>query len=392
MTKALRLAYSCHDSFPSPDTNTQQIFWTVLEVARLGVRVDLMIPSTEPPGDRDPIGTIGAYYGAPRESIPPGLAIVPAGNRPAQSSIEKGLFDWSAPRRVAANAHDLVWTRDFVAAAACGRAGLPIVFETYRPDLATRARFGVWRRALVRSANVRGWILHSRMAADAFVAAGTPAERCLVAHNGFAPSLMAPVLDRAQARRQLAIPDDGPLVVYAGHCGPEKGLDSLIAMAARAPNLRFLILGLDPDSRQAQTIGRDAQAAGAGNLLLRPRVRVSEVAAYLYAADCLIIPPSDAPLRRFRGTVLPMKLFMYLAAGRPIVAPRLPDIEEMLTDGETARLVEVGDAGKAVAALVELLADRALQERLSKKAMEAATLHTWAARARRLVDFFERIA
>src|SRR5258705_561436 len=46
--KALRLAYSCHDRFPSPDTNTQQIFWTVIEVARLGARVDLFVPSVTP--------------------------------------------------------------------------------------------------------------------------------------------------------------------------------------------------------------------------------------------------------------------------------------------------------------------------------------------------------
>src|SRR5262245_25460725 len=43
--RPLRFAYSCHDQFPSSDTNTQQIFWTLIEVARLGARIDLHIPS-----------------------------------------------------------------------------------------------------------------------------------------------------------------------------------------------------------------------------------------------------------------------------------------------------------------------------------------------------------
>jgi len=390
--RALRLAYSCHDTFPSADTNTQQIFWTVIEVARLGARVELLIPSVAPDASANPRAVIGAYYGASTDSIPADLQFVPGGDRPARTWIAKGLFDWHVPQRVTRGRHDLIWTRDLVAAAACARAGLPVVFETYRPDIATRRRFAPWRSICFSSPHVRGFILHSQVAAAAFIDAGAAPDRCVVAHNGFAPSLMTPALDRGEARRLLGIPADRPLVVYAGHSGPEKGLDALIRMAAAAPQLSFLILGLNPDSGEADAIAREARAAGATNLLLRTRVRVSEVAPYLYAADCLIIPPSDEPLRRFRGTVMPMKLFMYLAAGRPILAPRLPDIEEMLRDGVTARLVPAGETMPAVAALVQLLEDRALQSRLSRNALDAAAQYTWDARARRLMDFFTRIA
>src|SRR5204863_5224002 len=147
----------------------------------------------------------------------------------------------------------------------------------------------------------------------------------------------------------------------------------------------------DPASNEPEMIERHARAAGARNVLLRPRVRVSEVAPYLYAADCLIIPPSDEPLRRFGGTVLPMKLFTYLAAGRPILAPRLPDIEEMLTDGVTARLVPPADPPRSTEALIALLNDRELQDRLSRNAVRAAAQYTWSARAHRLAEFFARI-
>ena len=134
-----------------------------------------------------------------------------------------------------------------------------------------------------------------------------------------------------------------------------------------------------------------AERLGAGGLMLKPRVPLAEVPAYLYAADCLVIPPTNEPLARFGRTVLPMKIFMYLAAGRPILAPRLPDIEEVLADGRTARLVPPGDGTEAAAVLASLLADRGLQEHLSAHALAAAGRYTWAARAATLVKFLEGI-
>lgn len=387
----MRLLYSCHDSFPSSDTNTQQIFWTVLEVTRQGVEVELTIPSLTVEGSRDVRADLAAYYGAAPDLVPPAFTIRPLGTTPTASPLAKAWFDWRVPASLKGRSADLIWTRDPVAAASCVRAGLPTVFETYRPDFASRARFGAWRRACLRNRHLAGLVLHSHVAADAFVAAGVPRERCLVAHNGFAPSLMEPRLDRAQARARLGLPADDRLVVYAGHVGRKKGTAALVRMAAAAPDARILLLGVQPGSVEARRIDAVARSLGAGNLILRPRVPLSEVAAYLYAADCLVVPPTDEPLTRFGRTVLPMKIFMYLAAGRPILAPRLPDIEEVLTDRHTACLVSAHDPQAAAAVLVRLLADHRLQDHLSRHALAAAGQYTWAARAGRLLEFFERI-
>lgn len=381
----MRAVYSCHDSLPSSDTNTQQLFWTVLEVARLGAQVDLLVPSAAPGG----LAAIAAHYGAKPGSVPETLTLTPVGDAPAASVVAKGRFDWRVPEHVRPTGDRFLWTRDVVAAAAAARARLPFVFETYRPDLATRAAFFLWRRVCLTSPAFRGLIAHSRLAADAFRAAGVPADRVLVAHNGFAPSLMTPALDRAAARRRLGLAEEGQIVVYAGHSGPEKGVDALVRTAAAAPAIRFLVLGVEPDSDEAQAIADHARVEGATNLILKPRVPVADVAPYLYAADCLIVPPTEGPLKRSGCTVLPMKVFTYLAAGRPILAPRLPDIEEVLTDGETARLVPPDDPAAAATALAHLLGDQSLQTRLAENSRRLSAEYTWEARARRLVDFFK---
>src|SRR5262245_18360237 len=117
----MRIAYTCHDAFPSPSTNTQQTFWIIVEVARLGPRVNLIIPSVQhglsagaSAGEvRD---VVASYYGLPREEWPDGLEVSALGHGATEGSLSKGRFDWRVPDHVPSGS-DVVWTRDPVAAA-----------------------------------------------------------------------------------------------------------------------------------------------------------------------------------------------------------------------------------------------------------------------------------
>ena len=115
--------------------------------------------------------------------------------------------------------------------------------------------------------------------------------------------------------------------------------------------------------------------------------KFSELAPYLYAADVLIIPPSLEPLQRHGNTVLPIKLFLYLAAGRVVLAPEAPDTAELLKDGVNAALVPPGDLEALLTTLRRITSDTALAERLSAGATEAAQGLTWDSRAARIRDF-----
>jgi glycosyltransferase involved in cell wall biosynthesis len=412
----MRLGYSCHDSFPSSDTNTQQIFWTVFEVTRTGVAVDLVIPSiARAPASGDDRGAasgpadamagargedamaaareaVSRHYGVDPRDMSDAFRLVPAGANAAHGPIAKARFDLGVARHLAAGGCDTAWTRDPLAAVSCARRGVPFVFETYRPDFAASPRFAPWRRVCLRQAACRGIITHSRLAAAAFVEAGVPADRVLVAHNGYSPALMEPRLSREDARARLALPGDRPLVVYAGHVGPEKGIDALLRAVARVPEATLLVLGVDERSGEGRWLADAARDAGASNLIVRPRVRVADVAPYLYAADCLAIPPTDAPRQRFARTVLPMKIFTYLAAGRAILAARTPDVSEVLDDGVSALLVPPDEPDAAGEALRRIVGDGALRARLAAGAETASREYTWAARARKLVGWFERVA
>jgi glycosyltransferase involved in cell wall biosynthesis len=112
---------------------------------------------------------------------------------------------------------------------------------------------------------------------------------------------------------------------------------------------------------------------------------------YISAADILIIPPSSTPLTKSRRTVLPLKTFRYMAAGRPIVAPDLPDIREVLEHGHNAILVPPDSPEKAARAIKELMNDKRMQGRISENALRDSRKYTWAGRAARISAFLREL-
>jgi len=123
------------------------------------------------------------------------------------------------------------------------------------------------------------------------------------------------------------------------------------------------------------------------NVDFEPWQPYHRTALFLYASDLLLIPPSAAPLNRHGSTVLPLKLFPYLASGRPIVAPRAVDTRELLRHEENAFLVEPGNIESIAADLQRLKNDDALRESIGAAAREQSEELTWGARGRRIIDF-----
>jgi glycosyltransferase involved in cell wall biosynthesis len=108
------------------------------------------------------------------------------------------------------------------------------------------------------------------------------------------------------------------------------------------------------------------------------------VRAYLEAADIgLLLYPATQYLAQFSS---PLKLVEYLACGLPVVATRLPSIEEAIDDGVNARLVAPGDPEAAAAVIASTVRDPVRLDRLSAGALRAAADYTYARRAERIEE------
>lgn len=372
----LQIVYAFDNRVPSPQADTEQLVSTVAALSRRNLELTLLVPRLDGEATAD---ELCRYYGVEGD-----FRVVhyptPARPRVAQKLWAPVSVGLARPAERA----DLLYTRNLPIAMGAAAGGHRVVLETYRP---WPAQFPILRpglRWLMGAPGFVGAVLHSRLARDAYVRIGIGEERLLVAHNGYEPARMEPELGRREAREALGLDPGAPTVVYAGRIGGDKGLDVVLETARRCPDVRFLLVGATGEDPF------EAEARAVANVELVSWKSFDELSTWLYAADVLLVPPSRAPLEEEGHTVLPMKLFVYLAAGRPILAGRSPDVGELLTDGSNARLVPVGDPDAAAAALRELVADPALAERLASGAARTAADLTWDARARRIHAFLRR--
>lgn len=380
----MKLLSLCHHRLPSYHTNTQQLVWTSTELARLGHKVEIVCCKSGVEGitwrER-----IAEFYGL--DALPESLAFVPVCTGRLSGLLHEARADLRNVRYAGTNRNAIVHTRDPFALGLALALGLRCIFESYRIDINEDMRYAPWRALNYHRKNLLGIVAHSELCRSSFIQAGVPQEHVMTNYNGYAPAHFTPVLTREKARAQLGLNPTEPIATYAGRIDVSKGLPFLARVAHHLPEVVFLLVGAVAGSEQEKTVLRIAKELGAENIRLTPQVPPAEVSAYLFASDCLVIPPTAAPLVRHGRTVLPMKTFSYLAAGRPIVAPDLPDLREVLHHQENALLVPPDDVEASADAVRSAVFDRALSEKLGSGARRDAVQFTWRARAERLSVF-----
>jgi glycosyltransferase involved in cell wall biosynthesis len=144
------------------------------------------------------------------------------------------------------------------------------------------------------------------------------------------PGVMVPgtQTDGDGLRRRLGISSDAPVVLYGGTFEGYQGLSELIGaiplVRARIPAATFVLVGAE----NGKGNGLRALAAplvAAGSVRIIDRQPRHEISSYYSMADILVSP-------RAHGGNLPLKVFDYLAAGRPIVATDIPTHRSVLNE------------------------------------------------------------
>jgi glycosyltransferase involved in cell wall biosynthesis len=205
-------------------------------------------------------------------------------------------------------------------------------------------------------------------------------DRISVEHDGVDLRLVSPELfGQDNARRRLGLSADGPIVVYTGRVNAAKGAGVLLDAAESLRDLggTVVLVGKVYDAAYEQ------RASRLENVLLTGYVPPAAVPAYLASADVLALPTT--PELAYARFTSPLKLFEYLASGRPVVASDLPVHREVLEHDVNALLYTPGDAAALAAAVRRLRKDRELGQRLAERAWQDVQPYAWDRRARRIL-------
>ncbi len=244
--------------------------------------------------------------------------------------------------------------------------GVPVIYDMQSSLPEQLAQQFVFRGALAQTVLRRceAWLLER---ADSVVSSAGLASRvrALVPRARlrewqFAGSLpCASGVEAEHLRNDLRIGPSRPVVLYCGTFEPYQGLPELLAaiphVLAEVPEATFVLVGASESGGTAVERGHvDLIRNGSLRVVRRqPRERIP---AFLSMADVVVSP-------RAYGDNLPLKIFDYLAAGRPIVATDIPAHRSVLDE---SRALLTGPWSPALASgIVRLLRDRELACRLA---------------------------
>jgi glycosyltransferase involved in cell wall biosynthesis len=303
-------------------------------------------------------------------------------------------YNFAAARRLerelAAGRYDIVYERYafFLVAGALKAAKhkVPFILEANEVSgirgRARRQTFGracaLFERALFhRCAGILAVSSHLR---DRVLARGVPPDRVRVVPNAVDLEKFASVQRDATLTARLGL-NGRQVIVVAGWFDAWDRLDFLVEALARLvvpfPHVCLLVVGDGPVLARARQ--RIDALRLSGHAVFAGAVPRQEVLGYLSQGDVAVLPHSN----EFGS---PIVMFEYMGLRVPIVAPRLPPIEDVHVDARTALLFSPLDLGEFVAQIEAFLGSIELRKEIATCAFEKlAREHTWECNARQIL-------
>jgi glycosyltransferase involved in cell wall biosynthesis len=208
--------------------------------------------------------------------------------------------------------------------------------------------------------------------------------------NGVNSERFHPIRDPAlleEWRERLGIKKGDRVVAFVGNLAPWQGVDILIEsglrILARMERVKFLIVG--DGMMKGSLQGRAMESGFGGSFIFTGMISYETVPVLINTADICVAP---FIARRNRETgVSPLKVFEYLACGKPVIASRIEGLE-MIERAGTGLLVKPDDPGDLENALLRLLNEQEQLEEMGRKGSEIARKElSWESR----VDAIERL-
>lgn len=390
----MKIALIAPTHLPARRANTLQVMKMAQAFTKLGHSVQVAIPGKLAPGEAGDWPALRRLYGLQVE-FP--LTWINANPR-----LRGYDYGWSSVRWAHRQGAELVFTRLPQAAALASWLGRATILELHELP---HGRMGAWLlRRFAKGRGARRLIVITTSLLEKLKQDFPSLDRPSSGRSGF--SLVAPDgvdLDRyaelpepAAARRWLAerkrgeaihISADEFVAGYSGHFYPGRGAQILLDLAGRLPEVRFLLVGGEP--QDVARLRAEAEARKLNNVTITGFVANADLPRYQAACDLLLMPYQKQVAGSSGGDIAavfsPLKLFEYLACGRPILSSDLPALREVLNQ-ENAVLLPGDERHAWEQAIQELQEHPRRRSQLAARARQDASNYSWENRAALILE------
>jgi len=250
-------------------------------------------------------------------------------------------------------------------------------------------------RRMIEAINLRAAdrvMVVSGVLKDQLTERGVAPNKIVVNPNGADAEMFSPEIDGWMIRERLGL--DGKIVVgFAGHHNSNNTWHGTrhLALAVenvieRRKDVQFLFIG---DQGVVDLVSPIIEAGGTMDFVtFATNVPYSDMPIHYAACDILVSPHVHmADGNTFFGS--PVKIFEYMAMGKAIVASGIGQLAELLEDRVNALLTRPGDSEGIADAILTLVGDAALRQRLGTAARGICLGHcTWKHNAERFVQAY----
>jgi glycosyltransferase involved in cell wall biosynthesis len=217
-----------------------------------------------------------------------------------------------------------------------------------------------------------------------------PSGKIKVISNGVNTEVFCPIHDSpflVEWKNRLGIKSEDTVIAYVGNLAPWQGIDDLLEIAfhllSKNKDLKFLIVGEGPLKplllRKVLNSGYD------GDIVFTGMLNHEEIPFIINLADICV-----APLRVMTGS--PIKVFEYMACGKPVVTSRIEGLEFIEAEG-VGRLTAPEDIIGLEEALTELIKEPCKRADMGQKGMQIARERfSWESRVVEIENLLRKMA
>jgi len=171
-------------------------------------------------------------------------------------------------------------------------------------------------------------------------------------------------------------------VLFVGRLEKRKGLGHLLRawgrVRAAIPDARLIVVG---GGRGLKHYRSFVSSQGRDDIVFAGQVTDDELPAYYQTAHVFCAPSTGQES-------FGMVLLEAMAAGTPIVTTDIPGYHEVVAHGEQGLLVPPKDADRLADALILLLGDEGLRERMGEDGQRRAQTYDWPRVAAKVMDYY----
>jgi glycosyltransferase involved in cell wall biosynthesis len=181
-----------------------------------------------------------------------------------------------------------------------------------------------------------------------------------------------------EMRRRFGVTSDNEIVLlYVGRLAPDKQVEHFKPVLEKLLNVRLVIVGGGPYQKQLEEsfVGLPVTFMG--------YMKGQELATAYASADAFVFASQHESF----GLVLAEAI----ASGLPVVSTRVGGAEDVITNGETGYLVDVGDQSAMTAAIENLISVPDKMRLMGQKARQFAETLTWPNMMTELLVFYENL-